>query len=125
MEIVDEEISIGDYVLTGGELPALVIIDATARFVPGVVDEESLEKESFMEGLLDHPVYTRPRSFRGKEVPEVLFSGDHEKIEIWRRKKAFKKTILKRPDLFMKKETFDEIDKKALIELVRELNSRA
>ncbi len=121
MEIVDEEISIGDYVLTGGELAAMVIVDATSRFVPGVVDEESVKKESFMDGLLDHPVYTRPREIRGKKVPEVLLSGDHEKIEVWRRKESLKKTILKRPDLFMKKESFDRIDKLAMIELVREL----
>ncbi len=121
MEIVDEEISIGDYVLTGGELAAMVIIDATSRFVPGVVDEESVKKESFMNDLLDHPVYTRPRSIQKKEVPEILLSGDHEKIEIWRRKEAMKKTILKRPDLFLKKESFDRIDKLSIIELVREL----
>jgi tRNA (guanine37-N1)-methyltransferase len=121
MEIVDEEISIGDYVLTGGELAAMVIIDATSRFVPGVVDEESVKRESFMNNLLDHPVYTRPREVRGKKVPEVLLSGDHEKIEVWRRKEALKKTILKRPDLFMKKESFDRIDKIAMIELVKEL----
>ena len=121
MEIVDEEISIGDYVLTGGELAAMVMIDATSRFVPGVVDEESVKRESFMNDLLDHPVYTRPRSVRGKEVPEVLLSGDHEKIEIWRRKESMKKTILKRPDLFLKKENFDRIDKLSIIELVREL----
>ena len=121
MEIVDEEISIGDYVLTGGELAAMVIIDATSRFVPGVVEEESVKRESFMDGLLDHPVYTRPREFRGMKVPEVLLSGDHEKVEIWRRKESLKKTILKRPDLFMKKEKFDRIDKLAMIELVKEL----
>ncbi len=121
MDIVDEEISIGDYVLTGGELAAMVIVDATARFVPGVVDEESVKRESFMNDLLDHPVYTRPRNVRGKSVPEVLLSGDHEKIEIWRRKESMKKTILKRPDLFLKKETFDRIDKLSIIELFREL----
>ncbi len=120
MEIVDEEISIGDYVLTGGELPAMVMIDAISRFVPGVIDEESLKRESFMENLLDHPVYTRPRRIRGLEVPEVLVSGDHEKVEIWRRKEAIKKTIMKRPDLFMKRD-FDELDRKAMIELFREL----
>jgi tRNA (guanine37-N1)-methyltransferase len=125
MDLVNEEISIGDYVLTGGELAAMVIIDATSRFVPGVVDEESVEKESFMNNMLDHPVYTRPRKIRGKKVPEVLLSGDHEKIEIWRRKEALKKTILKRPDLFMKKENFDRIDKIALIELVKELMKNA
>ncbi len=118
--IVDEEISIGDYVLTGGELAAMVVIDATSRFVPGVVEEESLKRESFMENLLDHPVYTRPREIRGMKVPEVLLSGDHEKVEVWRRKEAIKKTILKRPDLFMKRD-FDDLDKKAIMYLVREL----
>ncbi len=118
--IADEEISIGDYVLTGGELAAMVVIDATSRFVPGVVEEESLKRESFMENLLDHPVYTRPREIRGMKVPEVLLSGDHEKVEVWRRKEAIKKTILKRPDLFMKRD-FDDLDKKAIMYLVREL----
>lgn len=125
MDVVDEEISIGDYVLTGGELAAMVIIDATSRFVPGVVDEESVKRESFMDDLLDHPVYTRPRSVRGKDVPEILLSGDHERIEIWRRKESIKKTILKRPDLFLKKEGFDRIDKLSIIELVRELIENA
>ncbi len=118
--IADEEISIGDYVLTGGELAAMVVIDATSRFIPGVVEEESLKRESFMENLLDHPVYTRPREIRGMKVPEVLLSGDHEKVEVWRRKEAIKKTILKRPDLFMKRD-FDDLDKKAIMYLVREL----
>jgi len=121
---VDEELSIGDYVLTGGEIPAMVIIDATSRFVPGVIDEESLTRESFMENLLDHPVYTRPREIFGMEVPEVLLSGDHERIEIWRRKESLKKTMLRRPDLFMKRE-FDRIDRLALLEMLRELMKNA
>ncbi|QTA37746.1 tRNA (guanosine(37)-N1)-methyltransferase TrmD [Thermosipho ferrireducens] len=124
MQIVDKEISIGDYVLTGGELPAMVILDALSRFVPGTVDEESVKNDSFYNDILDHPHYTRPRNFRGLKVPEVLFSGNHSKIELWRRKMALKKTIEKRPDLFLKKE-FDITDKKALLELFRELIKNA
>jgi tRNA (guanine37-N1)-methyltransferase len=120
MKFVDDEISIGDYVLTGGELPAMVIVDAVSRFVPGVVEEESVKNDSFYNNLLDHPHYTRPREIDGMSVPEVLISGNHEEIELWRRKESLKKTMLKRPDIFMKHE-FDELDKKALISLFREL----
>ncbi len=120
MKFVELEVSIGDYVLSGGELPAMVIIDTVSRFVPGVINEESVKNDSFYNNLLDHPHYTRPREYKGYSVPEVLFSGDHEKIEIWRRKEALKKTILKRPDLFLKRE-FDKIDKVALLELLREM----
>ena len=96
-----EEVSIGDYVLSGGEIPALVVLEAVARLVPGVVGkEESLEQESFEEpDLLDHPHYTRPREFRGMEVPEVLVSGNHAEIERWRRQAALDKTTRNRPDL--------------------------
>jgi tRNA (guanine37-N1)-methyltransferase len=96
-----EELSIGDYVLAGGELPALVVIEAVARLVPGVVGTEaSLARESFEEeGLLDHPHYTRPREYRGLRVPEVLASGDHARIEDWRRRAAEEKTRRNRPDL--------------------------
>jgi tRNA (guanine37-N1)-methyltransferase len=98
--LVTDEISIGDYVLTGGELPAMVIVDAVARHIPGVVGKEgSVRKESFADGLLDYPQYTRPRDFRGLTVPEVLFSGDHKKIESWRRRRALEKTRRRRPDL--------------------------
>jgi tRNA (guanine37-N1)-methyltransferase len=98
--LVDGEISIGDYVLSGGELAAAVVIDAAARFVPGVVGKEgSVRNDSFSDGLLDHPQYTRPREFRGLKVPAVLFSGDHGKIEAWRRAKALEKTARLRPDL--------------------------
>ncbi|PLV55798.1 tRNA (guanosine(37)-N1)-methyltransferase TrmD [Thermotoga sp. SG1] len=120
MSIVDDEISIGDYILTGGELPAMVITDAIVRLVPGVVERESVERESFHQGFLDHPVYTRPYEYRGMKVPEVLLSGDHQKVELWRRKESIKKTIMKRPDLFLSKE-LDELDKLAIIELFREL----
>lgn len=95
-----EEISIGDYVLSGGELPALVVLEAVSRLVPGVVgNAESLEAESFERGILDHPHYTRPREFRGIGVPEVLLSGDHAAIAEWRRRAAAEKTRRNRPDL--------------------------
>ena len=102
--LVTDEISIGDYVLTGGEPAAVVLVDAVSRFVPGVVGKmESVQSDSFFEGILDFPQYTRPRNFRGKKVPGVLFSGDHKKIEEWREKKSLKKTRLKRPDLLGQK----------------------
>ena len=95
-----EEVSIGDYVVSGGELPALVVIEAVTRLVPGVVGtEESLARESFEEGLLDHPHYTRPQEYRGLRVPDVLVSGDHARIEEWRRQAAEEKTRRNRPDL--------------------------
>jgi tRNA (guanine37-N1)-methyltransferase len=98
--LVDEEISIGDYVVSGGELPAMVVIDAVARLVPGVVGEpESVVRESFEERLLDHPQYTRPAEFRGMKVPEVLLSGHHADIESWRRRMALERTRERRPDL--------------------------
>ena len=95
-----DEVSIGDYVLSGGELPALVIIDAVARLVPGVVgDEQSVEGDSFERGLLDYPHYTRPAEFAGLRVPEVLTSGHHGEIRRWRRQQALKRTFERRPDL--------------------------
>jgi tRNA (guanine37-N1)-methyltransferase len=97
---IDEEVSIGDYVLTGGELPAMVLADAVLRWVPGVVKEmESVRSDSFQNGLLDYPHYTRPALWRGKKVPPVLLSGDHEQIRQWRSEQARKATIKKRPDL--------------------------
>lgn len=98
-EIVDEEISVGDYVLTGGELPAMILIDAISRNVKGVLDEESLKDESFNQELLEYPQYTRPEVFMGKRVPEVLLSGHHANIEKWRREKSIEITKIKRPDL--------------------------
>ncbi len=100
-EIVDEEISIGDYVLTGGEIPACILVDAVSRMVPGVLaDEECFEKESFTtDYLLEYPQYTRPYEFHGMVVPEVLISGHHANIEAWRKEKAIEKTRLARPDL--------------------------
>lgn len=98
--LVDGELSIGDYVLSGGEPAAVVVVDAASRFVPGVVGKEgSVRNDSFADGLLDFPQYTRPREFRGLKVPQVLFSGDHRKIARWRRKKALEKTARMRPDL--------------------------
>lgn len=101
-EIVDEEISIGDYVLTGGELPAMVLIDSVSRYVKGVLNEESTAEESFSNNLLEYPQYTRPEEFRGKKVPEVLISGHHENIKKWREEKAIEITKKNRPDLLEK-----------------------
>jgi tRNA (guanine37-N1)-methyltransferase len=97
-----EEISVGDYVISGGEPAAIVILDALARLLPGVLgDAESAEADSFSEPLLDAPVYTRPEDFRGQRVPDVLLSGDHERIRVWRRREALRRTWLKRPDLLL------------------------
>lgn len=100
MSLMDEEISIGDYILTGGELPAMVLADAVSRFVPGVLGKgESAEEESFSKGLLEYPQYTRPASFRGQDVPEVLLSGHAANIETWRHERALEKTRENRPEL--------------------------
>ncbi len=100
LRLATEEMSIGDYVLSGGELPALVIVDAVARFVPGVVgDEESVARDTFARGLLDFAQYTRPAEFRGMTVPPVLLSGHHAEIERWRRREALRRTLERRPDL--------------------------
>jgi tRNA (guanine37-N1)-methyltransferase len=98
--VVDEEISIGDYVLSGGEIPAMVVIEALSRQIPGVVGRpESVDQDSFRHGLLDFPHYTRPRSVEGLDVPEVLLSGDHEAIRIWRLRQSLLATLEKRPEL--------------------------
>ena len=107
-EINPEEISIGDYVLTGGEIPAMVLVDSVSRYVSGVITNESTSEESFSEGLLEYPQYTRPEEFLGKKVPDVLKSGHHENIRIWRRKEALKETFLKRPELLEKIELTEE-----------------
>ena len=100
MSIVDAELSVGDYVLTGGELPALTIVDAVVRLIPGVLgDKQSAHDESFSQGLLEYPQYTRPEEFRGMKVPEILLGGNHSKIHIWRKSEAVKKTKANRPDL--------------------------
>jgi len=115
-----EEISIGDYVLTGGELPALVMIDAAVRLIPGVLgDPESAERDSFAESLLDYPHYTRPAELRGRPVPEVLLSGNHEAIRLWRRKEALRSTYRKRPDLLRDRSLTDE-DRRLLDVIVHE-----
>ncbi len=107
--VVDEELSIGDYVLSGGELPAMVLVEALSRQVPGVVGlPESVERDSFREGLLDHPHYTRPPEVEGLAVPEVLLSGDHAAIERWRRREALRATWEKRPDLLARAELTTE-----------------
>lgn len=98
-KIVDEEISIGDYVLTGGELPAMVLIDSVSRYVDGVLNNASIEEESFSKGLLEYPQYTRPEIFMDIKVPEVLISGHHKNIEKWRYEKSLERTKIKRPDL--------------------------
>lgn len=117
---IDREISIGDYVLTGGELPAMVVIDAVARLLPGVLgDSISAEQDSFQTGLLDHPHYTRPAEFRGMQVPEVLLSGNHELIRRWRLKESLRRTLLRRPDLLQRKELSEE-ERQILAELEQE-----
>ena len=124
-EIVDEEISIGDYVLTGGELPAAVLVDSVARMVEGVLPQsESFTEESIYSGLLEHPQYTRPPVFMGREVPEVLMSGHHANIEKWKRKESLKRTYIKRPDLLEKADLTDK-DRKMLDEIIGELESEA
>jgi tRNA (guanine37-N1)-methyltransferase len=116
-DYIDRELSIGDYILSGGELGAMVIIDAVSRLVPGVLGgERSNLEDSFEDGLLEYPHYTRPRIFRGKEVPSVLLSGDHEKIRIWRRRQSLKRTVMRRPDL-LKKAGLSEEDKTLLTDI--------
>ena len=103
-KIVDEEISIGDYVLTGGELPAMCLIDAVARYVPNVLSEDSTMEETFSNNLLEYPQYTRPLEFEGEKVPEVLISGNHQEIEKWRYNQSLVETYTKRPELLSKKQ---------------------
>lgn len=117
---VDKQISIGDYILTGGEIPALVLIEAISRLIPGAVKEkESIVCDSFSDGLLDYSCYTRPTEFEGMKVPEILISGDHKKVEEYRRRESLEKTLFRRPDLLPKanireedREVFNEILKK-------------
>jgi len=115
--LVDEEISIGDYVLTGGELAAMVLIDAVSRLLPGVLgSDRSAEEDSFIGSLLEYPQYTRPPSFRGYEVPEVLLSGNHQAISVWRRREALRRTMMRRPDL-LSQASLSEEDRRILEEL--------
>jgi len=110
--LADEAISIGDYVLTGGEIPALAVIDSVTRLLPGALgDEEAPTRDSFWDGSLDHPHYTRPAEFRGHKVPEVLLSGDHGKIAAWRREQARARTAERRPDLLQRRREDDEATK--------------
>jgi tRNA (guanine37-N1)-methyltransferase len=105
---VDLEVSIGDYVVSGGELPALVVIDAVIRLLPGAIDESSIVEESHADGLLEYPQYTRPADFRGDVVPDTLVSGDHERIRRWRLREALRRTALRRPDLLADRRLTDE-----------------
>ena len=105
-EIVDEEISVGDYVLTGGELPAVILIDAVSRLIPGVLhNDTSAGTESFENGLLEYPQYTRPEEWHGIKVPEILLSGDHKKVDLWREKQSIERTKNKRPELYDRYDT--------------------
>ena len=118
-----EELSVGDYVVSGGELPALIVVDAVSRLVPGVVgDEQSVAEDSFAAGLLDHPHYTRPAEVGGMKVPEVLLSGHHAEVRRWRRKAALARTLDRRPDL-LDGASLDEEDRRLLEELKRERQS--
>lgn len=118
--LVDEALSIGDFVLTGGELPAMIVVDAVARMLPGVLGaSDSAEQDSFYNGLLEYPQYTRPREFRGWQVPDILVSGDHAKIARWRRKQSLKNTLLRRPDL-LESAKLDPGDQKLLAEIREE-----
>ncbi len=114
---IDLELSIGDYILSGGEVGAMVLVDAVSRLVPGVLGgERSTREDSFEDGLLEYPHYTRPRVFKGMEVPSVLLSGDHEEIRLWRRTQSLKRTLERRPDL-LKKSVLQEEDKTILARL--------
>lgn len=117
--LADREISIGDFVISGGELAAMILIDSVARLIPGVLgDAESAEGDSFFEGVLEGPQYTRPQEFRGQVVPDVLISGHHEQIRLWRRKEALRRTFRRRPDLLQKSPLSDE--DKELLSQIRE-----
>jgi tRNA (guanine37-N1)-methyltransferase len=121
LNLVDEEVSIGDYVLSGGEIPALVLIDAITRCIPGALgNEQSSVDESFSGGLLEYPQYTRPDKFMDMEVPAVLLSGNHEEIRKWRRKEALRKTIFKRPDL-MSRFTPNDEDRRFIREVMEDI----
>ena len=120
-KIVDEEISIGDYVLTGGELPTMVLIDSVSRYIEGVLSENSTTEESFSQGILEYPQYTRPEIFEGEKIPEILQSGHHENINKWRREEALKNTYYKRPEL-LKNVNLSEEDKKYLEKISKNKN---
>ncbi|MHB8599206.1 MAG: tRNA (guanosine(37)-N1)-methyltransferase TrmD [Ktedonobacteraceae bacterium] len=115
--LVTDELSIGDYVLTGGELAAMIVVDTVTRLIPGVVTDESIQEESHSSGLLEYPHYTRPPEFRGWPVPDVLLSGHHEQIARWRRKESLRRTRQRRTDLFAQLDVSSKLDKKLLEEL--------
>jgi tRNA (guanine37-N1)-methyltransferase len=118
--LVDEAISIGDFVLTGGELPAMILTDAIARMLPGVLGaDDAAQQDSFYDGLLEYPQYTRPREFQGWQVPDILLSGDHAKIALWRRKQSLRNTVKLRPDLLSDRE-LNAQDKKLMTEILLE-----
>ena len=124
-ECVDEEISLGDFVLTGGEIAAMAVADCVCRMVPGVLaDEECYTGESHWDGLLEYPQYTRPEVWEGRAVPEVLLTGDHAKVAKWRRKKQLERTLDKRPDMFEKLELGDKMDRKLVEEIKYERSLR-
>ena len=122
-ECVDEELSLGDFVLTGGEIPAMAVADAVARMVPGVLsDPECFEDESHYNGLLEYPQYSRPEIWHGLQVPPILLSGHHENVQKWRRKQALLRTRMRRPDLYEKLDLTSKEDQKLLKELEAECN---
>jgi tRNA (guanine37-N1)-methyltransferase len=120
--LITDELSIGDYVLSGGEIPAMVVVDAVTRLIPGALGcAQSAERESFSNGLLDHPQYTRPAEYRGLKPPEVLLSGNHAEIECWRRRKSIEKTLRRRPDLISNR-AHSESELQEIEEILRETN---
>lgn len=123
LHLVDLEVSVGDYVLTGGEIPAMIIIDAISRMFPQVIDSEVVSEESFSKGIFDYPQYTRPYDFRGYKVPDVLLSGDHKKIDLYRRKEALRKTLNRRPELLIRA-NLTELDIELLQEIFDEIARR-
>ncbi|OPX83917.1 tRNA (guanosine(37)-N1)-methyltransferase TrmD [Pelotomaculum sp. PtaB.Bin117] len=121
--LVTDEVSIGDYVLTGGELPAMVVVDVIARLVPGVLGEAaSAEEESFSDGLLEYPHYTRPREYRGMVVPDVLLSGHHERIRLWRRRQSLLRTLASRPEM-MEQAVLNNEDKEIIKKVIKDLQN--
>ena len=123
-QLADDELSIGDYVLSGGEIPAMVLVDAVTRLIPGALGcNESAERDSFADGLLDYPHYTRPVEYRGLKAPDVLVSGHHGEIEKWRRRKAMEKTLKRRPDL-LERRALSEDERRLVEEILREMNKQ-
>jgi tRNA (guanine37-N1)-methyltransferase len=122
--LINDEVSIGDYVLSGGEIPAMVVVDAVTRLIPGALGcEQSAETESFADGLLDYPHYTRPVEYRGMRVPDVLSSGNHAQIETWRRRKALEKTLRRRPDLIHGR-ALSDAERREIEEILKEIDNK-